>query len=184
MKTCEETIEVHDLVIPGLKILIPKVFEDHRGYFLESFRKEVLEEAGVDCDFVQDNRAASKKGTVRGMHYQRKPGQAKLVSVAKGKIYDVAVDLRKGSPTFGRWFAVFLDDKEHKSLFIPTGFAHGYCVLSDEAIVTYKVSSYYDPQEERGFRYDDPEIAISWPIEHVVVSDRDLACPSFRNAMK
>ncbi|MDX8430757.1 MAG: dTDP-4-dehydrorhamnose 3,5-epimerase [Candidatus Algichlamydia australiensis] len=183
MNTCEETIEVHDLALQGLKILVPKVFKDHRGYFLESYRRELLAEGGIDCDFVQDNRAMSRKGTIRGMHYQGSPGQAKLVSVAKGKIYDVAVDIRKDSPTFGRWFAVFLDDQEHKSLFIPAGFAHGYCVLSEEAIVTYKVSNYYDPKEERGFRYDDPEVGISWPIDHVVVSDRDLACPSFRKAL-
>lgn len=183
MNTCEQSIEIHDLALPGLKVLVPKIFEDHRGYFLESCRDEILKAAGIDCTFVQDNRAMSKKGTIRGMHFQNSPGQAKLVSVAKGKIYDVAVDIRKDSPTFGRWFAVFLDDIEHKSLFIPAGFAHGYCVLSDEAIVTYKVSNYYDPKEERGFRYDDPEVAISWPIAHVVVSDRDLASPSLRKVL-
>lgn len=169
-------MEFFDLSLKGLKVILPKVHKDPRGFFFESFRKDALKEHGITCDFVQDNHSFSRKNTIRGMHFC---DQDKLVRVGSGRIYDVAVDIREGSPTFGCWQGVYLDDDENKMLFIPKGFAHGFAVLSDEAHVLYKVSQYYDVKTERGFRYDDPEVGISWPIDHPIVSERDIACPRF-----
>lgn len=175
-------MEIKELTLVGLKLIKPKVYRDKRGFFKENYRKPVYEKAGIACDFVQDNHSFSTKGTLRGMHFQRNPGQAKLISVLHGKIFDVAVDLRKDSPTFGRWEGVFLDDEQHQQFFIPVGFAHGFCVMSETADVIYKVSSIYDPDQEKGFRFDDSEIGISWPIASPILSERDLKAPSFREA--
>jgi dTDP-4-dehydrorhamnose 3,5-epimerase len=168
-------METRALPLDGLLLLTPRVFADARGFFVETFR------AGALPAFVQDNQSRSSRGVVRGMHFQRgrgdEPGQAKLVRVARGRIFDVAVDVRPGSPTFGRWHGEELDDVTHRQLFIPAGFAHGFCVLSEAADVCYKVSSFYDPTLESGFQYDDPAVGIAWPLaatEHIV-SARDRA---------
>jgi dTDP-4-dehydrorhamnose 3,5-epimerase len=172
-------MEVIDLRLEGLKLIKPKVFRDHRGFFLETFQQSAYQKAGIACPFVQDNHSFSQKGCIRGMHFQSFPGQAKLVRVAVGKIYDVAVDIRPHSPTYGQWEAVILDDESHHQLFIPVGFAHGFCVLSDEAHVLYKVSTPYDAKFEKGFRWNDPMVNIQWPVEHPIVSERDRQAPSF-----
>ncbi len=166
-------MEIVNLRLEGLKLIKPKVFHDCRGFFLESFKQSLYEQAGITCPFVQDNHSHSHKSCIRGMHFQSFPGQAKLVRVAVGKIYDVAVDIRPHSPTYGQWEAVILDATFHHQLFIPFGFAHGFCVLSDEAHVLYKVSTPYDAKFEKGFRWDDPTINIKWPVEDPVVSERD-----------
>ena len=173
-------MEVINLSLKGLKLVIPKVFRDGRGYFLESFHASKYKEAGIECDFVQDNYSFSKRGTIRGMHFQSEPGQAKLISVAVGRIYDVAVDIRTESPTFGMWQGIYLDEKERRQLFIPVGFAHGFCVVSDEAHVTYKVSSEYNAETEKGFHCQDSQVGISWPITRPILSEKDLKSPAFR----
>lgn len=173
-------MEVINLRLAGLKLVKPKVFRDNRGFFLETFQHSLYQQLGLEGSFLQDNHSCSRKGCLRGMHFQSFPGQAKLIRAAVGKIYDVAVDLRPGSATYGQWEAVVLDDHEHHQLFIPVGFAHGFCVLSEEAHVLYKVSSLYNPQFEKGFRWDDPEIKIEWPVEHPIVSERDLQAPYFQ----
>jgi dTDP-4-dehydrorhamnose 3,5-epimerase len=174
-------MEIIDLRLNGLKLIKPKVFKDQRGFFLESFKQPLYEKMGIEGVFMQDNHSFSQKNCIRGMHFQAIPGQAKLVRVAVGKIYDVAVDIRPDSPTCGEWEAVILDDQDHYQLFIPVGFAHGFCVLSDEAHVMYKVSTPYDPQQEKGFRWDDSLINIQWPTLHPIVSERDQQAPSFKD---
>jgi dTDP-4-dehydrorhamnose 3,5-epimerase len=158
-------------------LLAPDVHGDERGFFLETFRQDALNELGIDHAFIQDNQSRSRKGIVRGMHFQ--PGQAKLVRCARGAILDVIVDIRRGSPQFGQWEGVVLDDVEHRQLYVPDGFAHGFCVLSDLADVTYKVSSYYDPSRESGFAFNDPAVGIEWPSEgELLVSARDREAPT------
>jgi dTDP-4-dehydrorhamnose 3,5-epimerase len=172
-------MEILNLALEGLKLIKPKVYHDTRGFFWECYRLPSYKAHGIECDFVQDNHSFSKKGTIRGMHYQRSPGQSKLVSVIEGKIYDVVVDIRPHSKTFGKWIGVYLDDEKHEQLFVPVGFAHGFCVVSESAHVLYKVSNVYDPKEEKGFRFNDPKIGIQWPQEALVVSERDLSMPLF-----
>lgn len=166
-------MEVIELRLPGLKLLRPKVFADARGFFTETYREPLYCAAGIDCSFVQDNHSYSKKGTVRGLHFQRTPGQAKLISVISGAIFDVAVDIRPDSPTFGQWEAVILDSNKPQQLFIPIGFAHGFCAIREDAHVLYKVSSVYDPLEEMTLAFDDPDLNICWPEAKPIVSDRD-----------
>jgi dTDP-4-dehydrorhamnose 3,5-epimerase len=162
--------------LDGSRLIEPLVHGDERGFFVETFRVDELADAGIDSSFVQDNHSRSRRGILRGMHFQ--PGQAKLVRCARGAIFDVIVDIRKGSPTFGGWEGFELNDESHHQLFVPDGFAHGFCVLSDLADVTYKVSTFYDPAAESGFAFDDPEVAIEWPTTvELVVSDRDRAAP-------
>lgn len=163
--------------LDGPLLLAPDVFGDERGFFLESFHRRRLIDVGVDLDFVQDNHSRSRHGIVRGMHFQ--PGQVKLVRCARGVILDVVVDIRPGSPQFGRWEAVRLDDVEHHQLLCPDGFAHGFCVLSELADVVYKVSTYYDPSMEAGFRFDDEAVGIEWPSElELIPSARDAGAPT------
>ncbi|WP_075883156.1 dTDP-4-dehydrorhamnose 3,5-epimerase [Candidatus Protochlamydia sp. W-9] len=176
-------MEIIDLQLKGLKLVKPNVFKDNRGFFLESFQQPLYQKMGIQEIFLQDNHSFSQKGCIRGMHFQSFPGQAKLVRVAVGKIYDVAVDIRPESPTFGQWEGIVLDDKNHHQLFIPVGFAHGFCVLSQEAHVMYKVSTPYDPLYEKGFRWNDSQVNIQWPIEQPIVSERDKQSPSFRESM-
>lgn len=160
----------------GAVLLAPAVHGDERGFFVETFRESVQAELGTGTPFVQDNHSRSRRGIVRGMHFQ--PGQAKLVRCARGAIYDVIVDIRRGSPQFGRSEGFRLDDVEHRQLYVPDGFAHGFCVLSDVADVVYKVSSYYDPESESGFAFDDPDVAIDWPQEfELIASARDRSAP-------
>jgi len=160
-------------------LLGPTVHSDDRGFFLESYREDVWKGLGVDSDFVQQNHSRSTRGTVRGIHYQTSPGQAKLVRCVRGRIFDVVVDLRAGSASFGEWEGHVLDDQNHHQIYVPIGFGHGFCVLSQEADVTYLVSSYFDPATEAGIRWDDPDLGIEWPVEEPVVSKRDREAPPF-----
>jgi dTDP-4-dehydrorhamnose 3,5-epimerase len=174
-------MQIIDLKLSGLKLIKPKVFKDNRGFFLESFQQSAYSKCGITETFQQDNHSYSQKGCIRGLHFQSFPGQAKLIRVAVGKIFDVAVDIRPDSSTFGQWEGVILDDQEHQQLFIPVGFAHGFCVLSDEAHVMYKVTNPYDPRYEKGFRWDDPEVNIQWPCEEPIISDRDQQAPFLKD---
>ena len=163
--------------LDGPLLLEPTVHGDERGFFVETFRRSALAELGIALDWVQDNHSRSRLGVVRGMHFQA--GMAKLVRCARGTMVDVVVDLRVGSPTFGRWEAHELTDENHRQLLCPDGFAHGFCVTSDLADVIYKTSDYWDPARERGFAYDDPRVGIEWPAGlRLIVSDRDAAAPA------
>lgn len=150
--------------IPDVLILEPKVFGDHRGFFLETYRREVFEQAGVP-DFVQDNHSKSSRGVLRGLHYQIQQPQGKLVRVVQGEIFDVAVDLRRSSPTFGQWVGELLNTDNRRALYVPPGFAHGFYVTSDTAEVTYKCTTYYAPQFERSLLWNDPALGIAWPLD-------------------
>ena len=163
--------------LDGLVLLAPSVHADERGFFVETYGREAYGAAGVDVEFVQDNHSRSGRGTLRGLHYQRRPGQGKLVRAARGRIWDVAVDIRPGSPTFGEWEAFELDDDAHHQLFVPVGFAHGFCVLSEVADVTYKVTAPYDAAEERGIAWDDGAIGVEWPAAEPILSARDRSNP-------
>lgn len=165
--------------LDGPVLLEPAVFGDHRGFFAETFRADAWAAAGVGVAFVQDNHSRSRRGTLRGIHFQTAPGQAKLVRCARGSIYDVVVDLRRGSPTFGQWEGFELDDETMRQLFVPVGFGHGFCVTSEVADVAYKCSSYYDAATEAGIAYDDPAIGIAWPtMVEPIVSARDATAPT------
>lgn len=177
-------MKVEELVLSGAKVITPQVYRDPRGFFLETFHYSRYFGAGIEDKFHQDNLSFSKYGTIRGMHFQGGTGQAKLIKVIKGKIFDVFVDIRKESPTYKKWFGIYLDENSHKQLYLPVGFAHGFCCLSDEAYVFYKVSNEYDPKKEFGFRYDDPEIDIVWPLSGPVLSERDLNAPYFKEIEK
>jgi dTDP-4-dehydrorhamnose 3,5-epimerase len=167
-----------DTRLEGLVLLEPVVHGDTRGFFIETYRANVWAEHGVTDTFVQDNHSRSARGVLRGMHFSVGAGQAKLVRCARGRILDVAVDLRRASPTYGKWGSVELDDERARQLYIPVGFAHGFCVLSEVADVTYKCSTYYDGTVERGFRYDDPDVGIAWPDDlELLVSERDMRAP-------
>ena len=163
--------------LDGVALLEPEVFGDERGFLLESFSAAGWAELGVDVAFVQDNHSRSREGILRGLHFQTEPGQAKLVRCARGRIWDVAVDLRRGSPTYGQWEGHELDDVAHRQLFVPVGFAHGFCVLSEVADVNYKVSSYYDPATEAGIAWDDPDVGVEWPVSDPQLSERDKNGP-------
>jgi dTDP-4-dehydrorhamnose 3,5-epimerase len=165
----------------GLVVLEPEAYPDERGFFCETYRREWNEAAGMPQgqELIQDNHSRSTRGVVRGMHFQVGAGVAKLVRCARGRILDVAVDLRRGSPTYARWEGVELDDEDMRSLYVPVGFAHGFCVLSDVADVIYKQSAYYDPAVERGIAWDDPEVGVAWPLPlaELTVSARDASAP-------
>ncbi len=163
--------------LSGVLLLTPRVFADPRGYFEETFQLRNYEAAGIPCRFVQDNHSRSVRGVLRGLHYQVRRPQAKLVDVFHGAILDVVVDLRAGSPTFGRHEVHELSDTNHRQLFIPAGFAHGFVVLSESADVMYKCSDYYDPSDEGGIRWDDPDLAIPWTVAAPLVSPKDAALP-------
>jgi dTDP-4-dehydrorhamnose 3,5-epimerase len=172
-----ETTPIQDLVI-----IIPTVFEDERGYFMESYNQQKLEEAGIHFPFVQDNQSFSKQGTLRGLHFQNPPfAQTKLVRVLEGEIVDVAIDLRKDSPTYGQYFAITLSAENKKQLLIPHGFAHGFSVISENAVVLYKCDQFYNKASEGGIRFDDPLLNIDWGIDlkTAIVSDKDLELPNF-----
>jgi len=169
----------------GLFIVKPRVFADSRGYFFESYKQELFEKAGITFNPVQDNESRSVEGVIRGLHYQLKPfDQAKLIRVILGKIQDVVVDLRKDSPSYGKWFGAVLDSESKHQLFIPRGFAHGFSVLSELAIIHYKCDNVYNPVHERGILYSDPGLGIDWKLsgKAPVVSDKDLKHPLFRQA--
>lgn len=164
--------------LPDLMVVEPVVHGDARGFFVETARADVLAAVGITTTWVQDNHSRSSRGVLRGMHFQTRPGQEKLVRCARGQILDVAVDIRRGSPTYGHWHGVVLDDQSMRAMYVPIGFAHGFCVLSDVADVIYKCSNYYDPATEAGFAWDDPDVAIDWPRDvEVQVSERDRQAP-------
>ena len=166
------------LGIPDVMLVIPKYYSDERGYFLESFKESEFSANKINAKFVQDNVSFSTKGVLRGLHYQQKPKeQAKLISVISGEIFDVAVDIRKDSTTYGKWVSQILSEKNHKMLYIPEGFAHGFCTLSDTANVFYKVTNEYSPENERGIIWNDPNVSISWPIENLIISEKDKKLP-------
>lgn len=167
VETCE---------IEGIKVITPEVHGDARGYFMETYQQRDFEAIGIDVTFVQDNQSASKKGVLRGLHFQKEFPQDKLVRVIRGAVFDVCVDLREGSKTFGKWYGVELSEENKKMFFIPKGFAHGFLVLSDYAEFTYKCSDFYHPNDEGGIYYKDPEIGVKWPIEEgteLIMSDKD-----------
>ena len=167
-------MEVEPLLLSGLLLVRPKFFSDHRGLFKESYQKLRYHSLGITCDFLQDNFSYSEFNVIRGMHFQNNPAQAKLVSVVEGEIFDVAVDIRQHSPTFGKWQGIYLNSESHEQLFIPEGFAHGFCVVSPKgAWVHYKCSNIYHPTEEKTFRFDDPKVAIQWPTATPILSSRD-----------
>lgn len=177
-------MQVTPTKIPEVLIVKPKVFADDRGFFMESFKKQPYAEAGIDIPFIQDNHSGSKKGVLRGLHYQVQHPQGKLVRVVKGEVYDVAVDIRKSSPTFGQYVGEALSEKNHKQLWVPPGFAHGFLVLSDWAEIIYKVTDIYYPQGERTIIWNDPDFNIAWPLDgiEVMVSAKDAQGKSFRDA--
>lgn len=169
----------------GLQIIKPRIYSDTRGYFFESFNQSVLQNAGINFIPVQDNESKSSRGVIRGLHYQLSPfGQAKLIRVIEGKIFDVALDLRKDSLTFGKWFGTELDSETKDQFLIPAGFAHGFSVLSDVAIIQYKCDKFYNPLNERGVFLNDPELGINWKtgLAEQIISEKDLNQPLFRNA--
>lgn len=172
-----------DTEIEGVCLIEPVVHGDHRGFFMESYHKDHFAELGIGLDFVQDNHSRSRAGVLRGLHYQLGRPQAKLVRATRGRVFDVVVDLRRGSPSFGRWVGAELSEENRRMLFAPAGFGHGFLVLSEIAEFQYKCSDFYAPEEERGIRWDDPSIAIEWPLAGVepVLSDRDLAWPQLEN---
>lgn len=163
--------------LDGLVLIEPDVHGDERGFFVETFSAAAWKDMGVDAEFVQHNHSRSGKGTLRGLHFQTSPGQAKLVRCPRGAIFDAAVDLRRSSPTYGRWEGYVLDDEKHRQLFVPVGFAHGFAVLSELADVTYLVSSLYDRATEAGIRWNDPEVGVEWPVEEPLLSQRDVEAP-------
>lgn len=161
--------------LDGVILLEPMVFKDARGFFLETFHRDKYAAVGIDCAFVQDNLSYSQKNTLRGLHFQLTHPQAKLVQVISGEVFDVAVDIRHGSPTFGRWHGAWLSGANRRQLFIPAGFAHGFCVVSESAYFHYKCSDVYTPGDEGGVRFDDPDIGIDWPADAPLLSDKDRA---------
>ncbi len=176
--------EFRKLSIEGPVLIEPRVFPDDRGFFMETYKKSDFIRNGIDADFIQDNHSKSVKGVLRGLHYQLHPhAQGKLVRCVQGAILDVAVDIRKSSPTFGKWVAEKLTSDNRKILYIPVGFAHGFVVLSETAEIVYKVhGGEYAPQSDRGIKWDDPQLAIDWGVKDVIISDKDLKQPLFKDA--
>ena len=172
---------VKDLSLPGLKLIELKIYRDDRGFFTERFVESRFQEYGLSGPFIQDNHSRSKPGVIRGLHYQVNPSQGKLVGVIRGKIWDVVVDLRKDSPTYGKWEGVELSDENGRLLWVPPGFAHGFCVLGQEdSDVMYKVDAPYSPKTEGGIRFDDPDLKIEWPVKDgAIVSPKDRVLPGF-----
>jgi len=170
-------MKVIETGLPGVLLLEPKVFGDARGFFMETWQAARYHEAGMPERFVQDNHSRSRRGVLRGLHYQLTQPQGKLVWVTRGAVFDAAVDIRRGSPTFGRWYGCVLDDVDHRQLYIPPGFAHGFCVVSEEADFFYKCTDYYHPQSEQGIAWNDPEIGIDWPLREVSLSGKDQQNP-------
>ena len=171
----------HSDVLKEVIVVEPDVFSDKRGYFMETYQRLRYQDSGIDVTFVQDNLSFSRKGVLRGLHYQFPHEQAKLVQVIQGEIFDVAVDIRKGSPSFGKWISVILSHENKRQLFVPAGFAHGFCVLSDYAYVLYKCSDYYSPQSEGGILWSDPDLGIKWPISNPLLSEKDATYPHLKD---
>ncbi|MFZ5723713.1 MAG: dTDP-4-dehydrorhamnose 3,5-epimerase [Pseudomonadota bacterium] len=176
-------MKVIETPLPGVLLIEPKVFGDERGFFVETYRESLLRDAGIAAAFVQDNHSRSRRGVLRGLHYQLVQPQGKLVRVSRGSVFDVAVDVRAGSPTFGRWYGAVLDDEQHRMMYVPPGFAHGFCVLSDVADFIYKCTDYYHPASEQGIAWNDPDIGIEWPDMGVapMLSAKDTVNPLLRD---
>ena len=177
-------MKIIETELPGVVIIEPKVFGDQRGFFMETWHQTRYAEAGLPERFVQDNLSLSAKGVLRGLHYQHPGGQGKLVYVLQGEVYDVAVDIRQGSPTFGHWFGTNLSAGNKRQIYIPPGFAHGFCVLSDTALFAYKCTEFYNAAAECSVRWDDPEIGIAWPIAAPELSAKDRDAPQLRDASR
>lgn len=178
-------MEVIKTTIDGVLLVKPKIFGDARGYFVETWQKERYEECGIDLPFVQDNHSKSSKGILRGLHFQKNHPQGKLVMVSYGEVFDVAVDIRENSPTFGKWYGAILNQENQNQLWIPPGLAHGFVVLSDVAHFHYKCTDYYHPNDEGSIRWNDPELAIDWPIDfEPLLSDKDSKAPWFKDFRK
>lgn len=167
--------------LPGVVVIEPKVFGDSRGFFLETFQEQRYREAGITERFVQFNHSRSRRGVLRGLHYQLEQTQGKLVMVMRGEVFDVAVDVRSGSPTFGQWYGCVLSDENHRQLYVPPGYAHGFAVLSEEADFFYQCTDYYHPPSEQGIAWDDPDLGIAWPLEDVLLSAKDQANPRLKD---
>jgi len=174
-------LKISETKLPGILIFEPAVFSDDRGFFLETWSRQRYYDAGIMAAFVQDNVSVSKKGTLRGLHYQHPHGQGKLVQVLSGRVMDVAVDIRRGSPTFGQSVSVTLSDSNHKQVYIPPGFAHGFCVISDTAIFSYKCTNYYNASAEGGVIWNDPDLGIDWPIDNPFLSTKDAGYSRLKN---
>lgn len=172
-------LEVIREPIPGLLVIKPKVFKDERGFFLETWQKQRYKEIGIKEDFVQDNWSRSSKGVLRGLHFQKENPQGKLVSVRSGAVFDVAVDIRKDSPTYGQWHSEILSDENYLQMYVPPGFAHAFCVISEMVDFEYKCTDYYRPDDESGIVWDDKNLNINWPKLDFIVSDKDLKLPNF-----
>jgi len=167
---------------PGVFMVEPRVFGDERGFFFESYNQQIMAEAGSNGTFVQDNHSRSRRGVLRGLHYQEPKQQGKLVRCSRGAMFDVAVDSRVGSPQFGKWFAIELSDREGRMLWVPPGFAHGFVALTDDCDVTYKCTGYYDPPSEQGIIWNDPDVGIRWPVEEPRLSTKDSVAPRLKDA--
>ena len=171
-------MKITETNLPGVLLIEPRLFTDNRGLFLETYHAERYLAHHIGSRFVQDNLSFSERGVLRGLHYQLGKPQGKLVMALQGEVYDVAVDIRRGSPTFGQWVGTVLSSKNYRQIYIPEGFAHGFCVLSETASVLYKCTDFYAPAEERGLRWDDPRLAIDWPVPHPVLSEKDGVYPT------
>ena len=167
--------------LDGVLILVPRVFDDDRGFFMETYHIKKYAKIGIAIDFVQDNLSFSQKRTLRGLHYQHPNDQAKLVQVLQGHVFDVTVDIRSGSPTFGKWLGIHLSDENKRQVFIPAGFAHGFCVVSNTALFLYKCSDIYTPEYERGLLWSDPDLAIDWPVKEPILSGKDAKYPRLKD---
>ena len=174
-------MNIKETGLKGVLILEPDVFPDERGFFLETFNSARYQDAGICVNFVQDNVSFSKKGVLRGLHFQHPQSQGKLVQVLSGQVFDVAVDIRIGSPTFGQWESFELSDANHRQIYIPPGFAHGYCVISETAIFSYKCTDFYNPATEGGIIWNDPELNIDWPIREPILSPKDAGYPRVKD---
>ncbi|WP_210397624.1 dTDP-4-dehydrorhamnose 3,5-epimerase [Motiliproteus sediminis] len=172
-------MNVIDTRLDGVKVIEPRVFDDERGFFLETFQQQRYADVGITQSFVQDNHSRSQKGVLRGLHFQKNKPQGKLVRVVRGEVFDVAVDIRPDSATFGQWEGVTLSESNKRQLWIPPGFAHGFVVLSDQADFEYKCTDYYDPADEGVIIWNDPELGIAWPLQDVILSPKDAAAPRF-----
>jgi len=177
-------VKVQPTLLPGVLIIEPRVFKDERGFFLESFQQQRYQKIGIKQPFVQDNRSRSRQGVLRGLHFQRCRPQGKLVSVSYGKIWDVAVDIDPTSPYFTQYVAVELSDSNHRQFWLPPGYAHGFCVLSDWADVHYRCTDYYQPEDESGLIWNDAQLAIDWPIKQPILSERDKNLPSLKHYLQ
>jgi dTDP-4-dehydrorhamnose 3,5-epimerase len=176
-------VKFTETIVPGVILIEPRFFGDTRGFFMETYRADIFKAHGIDESFVQDNHSRSARGVLRGLHYQEPYPQGKLVRCTRGELFDVAVDIRRGSPAFGKWYGTTLSEENKAMLWIPAGFAHGFCALTDDAELVYKATEIYHPEADRSIRWNDPEIGIDWPIADPSLSPKDAAAPLLRDAV-